>query len=104
MSKSYIKNNSSVEKTQSITRNNSKNSISKNNLNYNNQIKNNNSNLILNQNGANCFNNINIYTSGVNNFKTNEFRLKQFIINKAVKPTGHKQNYSQLISSSLKNI
>ena len=106
MSKSYIKNNSSLEKAQLITRNKSKNSVSKNSMNYNSQLKNSSSNLILSQNGANCFNNINIYTSSISNVKSNEFKLNQFIINKSVKPNNsvHKQNYSQYLSSSLKNI
>jgi hypothetical protein len=104
MSKSYVK-NSSAEKTQTFTRYNSKKAVNKNSLNYNNYIKND-TNVILNQNGANCFNNINIFTSSIGGFKTNDIRLKQFMMNKAVKPNllGQKTSYSQLISSSLKNL
>jgi len=39
-------------------------------------------NVIVNQNAVPCFNNINIYTSNMNNFKTNEINLKQYIVNK----------------------
>jgi len=52
-----------------------KNLVSKNNQN--------NSNFILNQQGVPCYNNINIYTSGLNGLKTgNDCNLRNYIFNK----------------------
>jgi hypothetical protein len=54
------------------------------NNNHNNQ---NNSNIILNQNGIPCFNNINIYTTNNNNnIKGNEINLRHYVFNKITKP------------------
>jgi len=101
VSKSYNRNSSCSETANSLTRNTSKSTLSKNISNYNSQIKSS-SNIVVNQNGGNCFNNINIYTtaisSGSGNFKTNDIRLKQFIINKSIKPKNiRRTNYSQII-------
>ena len=64
----------------------SKNTIDKANT----QNNNNNSNIILNQNhqGVPCYNNINIYTSGLSSLKNNgngngsESNLKNYVVNK----------------------
>lgn len=58
-------------------------------------------NIIVNQNALPCFNNINIYTSNMNNFKTNEINLKQYIINKmnSKSKTG-KQSHTRAASIS----
>jgi len=54
---------------------------------------------IVNQNAVPCFNNINIYTSNMNNFKTNEINLKQYIVNKMnTKSKNSKQNHSKTSS------
>jgi hypothetical protein len=42
----------------------------------------NNSNIILNQNGVPCYNNIHIYTSGVNGLKPGDINLRQYIFSK----------------------
>lgn len=42
----------------------------------------NNSNIILNQKGVPCYNNINIYTSGINGLKGGDINLRQYIFNK----------------------
>jgi hypothetical protein len=42
----------------------------------------NNSNFILNQNGVPCYNNIHIYTSGVNGLKPTDINLRQYIFSK----------------------
>ena len=41
-----------------------------------------NSNIILNQNGIPCYNNIHIYTSGINGVKNAEINLRHFVLNK----------------------
>jgi hypothetical protein len=41
-----------------------------------------NSNIILNQNGIPCYNNIHIYTSGINGVKNGEINLRHFVLNK----------------------
>ena len=41
-----------------------------------------NSNIILNQNGIPCYNNIHIYTSGINGMKNAEINLRHFVLNK----------------------
>jgi hypothetical protein len=46
---------------------------------------NNNSNIILNQNGVPCYNNIHIYTSGVSGLKSGDINLRHYIFNKAGK-------------------
>ena len=46
---------------------------------------NNNSNIILNQNGVPCYNNIHIYTSGVNGLKPGDINLRQYVFSKANK-------------------
>jgi hypothetical protein len=58
----------------------------------------NNSNIILNQNGVPCYNNINIYTSGLNSIKTNDINLRQYIFNKVhnKKSNGLKLNNKSL--------
>lgn len=51
----------------------------------NHSTKSNNSNIILNQNGVPCYNNINIYTNGVNpvnTLKTGDINLRQYIFSK----------------------
>ena len=45
------------------------------------KMNNSNSNIILNQNGVPCYNNIHIYT-GVNGLKQNDINLRQYIFNK----------------------
>lgn len=47
----------------------------------------NNSNIILNQNGVPCYNNINIYTNGV---KQSDINLRHLIFNKMTKKPGEK--------------
>jgi hypothetical protein len=44
-----------------------------------------NPNIILNQNGVPCYNNIHIYTGGP--IKTNDINLRQYIVNKANRKT-----------------
>jgi len=65
--------------------------IKANEANYSNNISNNNSkissvpansNIILNQNGIPCYNNIHIYTSGINGVKNGEINLRHFVLNK----------------------
>ncbi len=43
-------------------------------------------NIILNQNGTPCYNNIHIYTTGING-KNTELNLRQFVLNKINLPT-----------------
>jgi len=57
-------------------------------------------NVIVNQNAVPCFNNINIYTSNMNNFKTNEINLKQYIINKMNTKSKGKQSHSRTTSTT----
>lgn len=49
----------------------------------------NNSNIILNQNGVPCYNNINIYTNGV---KPGDINFRQLIFNKMTKKPGEKSS------------
>jgi hypothetical protein len=57
-----------------------------------------NQNIILNQNGQPCFNNINIYTSNAN--AKSEVSLRNYIFNKVnpqqKKPKGHARSISNL--------
>jgi hypothetical protein len=56
-----------------------------------------NSNIILNQNGVPCYNNIHIYTSGLSGIKSGEINLRQYIFSKAGKKNGPKlQNKSSI--------
>jgi len=63
----------------------------------------NNSNIILNQQGVPCYNNINIYTSGLSGIKTNsnDCNLRNYIFNKV----GHhkKSNSSIRLNSGVQN-
>jgi hypothetical protein len=57
----------------------------------------NNSNIILNQHGVPCYNNIHIYTNGVNGIKSGDINLRQYIFNKVNKnKTSKSQNKSAL--------
>jgi hypothetical protein len=77
-----------VGKISGLNSNKNKESLTPNNYTSNNSKVNNssnNSNIILNQNGIPCFNNIHIYTNGlngINGIKTNDINLRQFILNK----------------------
>jgi hypothetical protein len=56
-----------------------------------------NSNIILNQNGIPCYNNINIYTSNINGKQ--DINLRQYILNKKnnkLKSTSHTRSISNL--------
>ena len=56
-----------------------------------------NSNIILNQNGVPCYNNINIYTSNLNGKP--DINLRQYIFNKKnnkIKSTSHTRSISNL--------
>jgi hypothetical protein len=68
--------------SQTHTPNNYKNNSISNNTN--------NSNIILNQNGVPCYNNIHIYTSGLSGIKSADINLRQYIFNKAGKKNGLK--------------
>ena len=46
-----------------------------------------NQNIILNQNGVPCYNNIHIYTNGVGGLKSNDINLRQYIVSKVNKKT-----------------
>jgi hypothetical protein len=60
------------------------NYLSNNNANNSSKISSvpGNSNIILNQNGIPCYNNIHIYTSGINGVKNAEINLRHFVLNK----------------------
>lgn len=63
----------------------------------------NNSNIILNQNGIPCYNNINIYT-GVEGIKSGDINLRQFIFNKVNSRKGinksNNKSYQHIRSNS----
>lgn len=64
----------------------------------------NNSNIILNQNGLPCFNNIHIYTSGINGIKTGDINLRQYIFSKAGKKNKMRNNSSLSgLNANIKN-
>ena len=66
---------------------NHNNSLTPNNYMSNPKLanSNSNSNIILNQNGVPCYNNIHIYTNGVNGIKPSDINLRQYIFNKVNK-------------------
>ena len=55
-----------------------------------------NPNIILNQNGVPCYNNIHIYTNGMSGLKPNDINLRQYIVNKVNKKTN---SYSHNVSA-----
>jgi len=89
MKEMLFSNNNTHNPNQTLSKNLSKNthntSSYKNSTNQPSNI--NPSNIILNQGGIPCFNNINIYTTNnSNNIKANEINLRQYIFNKVNKP------------------
>ena len=75
-----------VTKKPKVVENNYLNNFSNNNNSKNSSQVPNNSNIILNQNGIPCYNNIHIYTSGINGMKNAEINLRHFVLNKVNLP------------------
>lgn len=69
-----------VTKATKIIENNYHSNVSNNNSKISSVPAN--SNIILNQNGIPCYNNIHIYTSGINGVKNPEINLRHFVLNK----------------------
>ena len=62
--------------------------------------KNNSSNIILNQNGVPCYNNINIYTNGM---KADDINFRQIIFNKMTKKIGNEGKSNANKSVNMRN-